>query len=166
MSTPISYTLNVTINHVRPRIWRRILVPAGIKLPGLHVVIQIAMGASNPLQHFFVGGQKTVYANPAWRNLQKIKSGRNVRLEKLLSRPGDRLAYYCGDDDDWEHTVELLKITETPGRIGRAVCLAGSRRCPGRLECHEGEFLLPAVNSELQRLLPDSLGCSRGTRHG
>jgi hypothetical protein len=152
MNTPISYTLKITIVRVRPAVWWRILVPSDIKLPRLHAVIQIVTGAPDSLQHFFIDRQKIVYANPAWEDLPKIKPGRDVSLERLLSQPGDRLAHYCGDDDEWEHTVELLKITKMVGRTRRAACVAGNRHCSRRHEHRKSGFLLSAVNRALQRV--------------
>jgi hypothetical protein len=152
MSTRISYTLKITLTLVRPTIWRRILVPTDIRLPRLHAVIQIITGASGSGQYFFIDSQKTVYANPTWDDLPGLKPGRDVKLERLLSRPGDRLAYYCGDDDEWEHAIELLKITEAVGRTSRVTCVAGSRRHLGEYECHGRVFPLSAVNRALQRV--------------
>ena len=147
-----NFILKVTMDLVHPPIWRRILVPADIKLSRLHTVIQIVTGATDSIQHFFIDSQRTIYANPAWEDLPKIKSGRDVGLATILSRPGDRLAYYCGDDDEWEHTVELLKITEVVSRSDRAACLAGDQACLRRDARHRGKFLLSAVNRALQRL--------------
>lgn len=152
MNTPISYILKITVTLVRPAVWRRIVVPADIKLARLHAVIQIVTGAPDSLQHFFIDRRQIVYANPAWKDLPKIKSGRDVSLVRLLDRPGDRLAYYCGDDDEWEHTVELLKVAEAVGRIRRAACVAGNRHCPRQHEHRKGRFLLSAVNRALQRV--------------
>ena len=153
MQTSFSCVLKISVVLLRPAIWRRILVPADIKLPRLHTVIQIVTGAPDSLQHFFIDGQKTVYANPAWGDLPKIKFGHDVSLVNLLSLPGDRLAYYCGDDDnEWEHTVELLKITENVGRAGWAECLAGNRPCLGSYEERKRGFLLSVVNRALRRV--------------
>ena len=152
MQASVGYILKITVTLARPIIWRRVLVPADIKLPRLHAVIQIVTDAPDSLQHFFIDSQKTVYANPAWEDFPKIKTGRDVRLRRLLTRPGDRLAYYCGEDDEWEHTVELLKVTETDRNAGRAACLAGNRHCLGRYERRKGGFLLSVVNRALQRV--------------
>ena len=146
------YDLRITIIHARPKIWRRLVVPADIGLSRLHAVIQIATGASESHQHFFIDSQKTVYADPSWDDLPKIKSARIVKLERLLRRPGDRLAYYCGDGDDWEHAIELLKITEVVGRASRVACVAGNRNHLGAYERHRRVFPLSAVNRALQRV--------------
>jgi len=150
MRTPVSYTLKVTVILVRPVVWRQIVVPSDITLQRLHAVIQITTGARDSIQHFFIDRRKTVYANPAWKNLPRIKSGRRVSLKKLLGRPGDRLTYYCGDDDEWEHEVELIKITTAGRRIARAYCVAGNRRCLERNEHRKGKFSLSVVSRALR----------------
>jgi len=150
MTSKISYTLKVTIVQLRPAIWRRLLVPSDIKLPRLHSVIKIVTGARDSLQHFFIDSQKTVYVNPRWDDLPRVRSGRDVSLASLLKRPGDRLAYYSGDDKEWEHTVELLEITANTGRVRGATCVAGNS--PRRHDQRNGGFLLSDVNRALQRM--------------
>ena len=41
-STPI-YQIKVTLKHIRPPVWRRILVPADASLYELHTILQIVM---------------------------------------------------------------------------------------------------------------------------
>ena len=38
------YQLKVTLRYTKPPIWRRLLVPAGMTLEGLHDILQAAMG--------------------------------------------------------------------------------------------------------------------------
>jgi hypothetical protein len=150
MNTSISYTLKIT--EISRAIWRRVLVPSDIKLPKLHAIIRIVMGHPEAFQHFFIDDRKTIYASPAWRDLPKIRSGRNVSLRRLLSRPGDQLTYFCGDDDKWEHRVKLLTIAESRRRPQRPTCLAGKGHHPQRFEPAESGFLLSKVNRALRRM--------------
>jgi hypothetical protein len=54
-----------------------------------------------------------------------------VRLDGLLTKPGDTLQYLYDLGDSWEHLVELEeKHDSDPPGIGKAVCLAGARACP------------------------------------
>jgi hypothetical protein len=150
MTSKISYTLKITVIQLRRAIWRRLLVPSDIKLPRLHSVIQIVTGARGSLQHFFIDSQKTVYADPNWDDLPRVRSGRDVSLARLLKRPGDRLAYYCGDDNEWEHTVELLKITGNAARARHATCVGANRA--GKQVGRDLGFPLSAMNRALQRV--------------
>lgn len=125
MNPAFTYTLKVTVILKRPTIWRRIAVPSDIKLPRLHAVIRIALGTCGSAQHFFIDKAKTVYAHPAWADLPKIQPAKMAALASLLKNPGDTVSYFCGEEEEWEHTVELIRISKTPVAQRSAVCLGG-----------------------------------------
>jgi hypothetical protein len=152
MNPTLSYTLNVNVPLSRPKIWRRIAVPSSIELPGLHEVIRIAMGASAGVQHFFFIHKKTVYARQTWDDLPRILSAENVVLANLLREPGDDMLYFCGDDETWEHTVELVRSTSQVQAGCHAVCVAGNRAYPGSPLIHGGRLRLERVNRALRKI--------------
>jgi hypothetical protein len=39
-----AYLLDVTLAHIRPKIWRQLQVPGDLSLRGLHEVLQLAFG--------------------------------------------------------------------------------------------------------------------------
>jgi len=47
------YQLKITLNGIKPSIWRRILVSENIPLYRLHHIIQICMGWTNSHLYFF-----------------------------------------------------------------------------------------------------------------
>lgn len=152
MNPTFSYTLKVNVVLSRPKIWRRIAVPSSIELPGLHEVIRIAMGASVGVQQFFFIHKKTVYAHPSWDDLPRIRSAENMVLSNLLREPGDDMLYFCGDDEAWEHTVELVRST-SQGQAGRyAVCVAGNRAYPDSPLIQGGRLRLERVNRALRKI--------------
>ena len=53
---PITYQLKVTLEDIRPTIWRRILVDSDTTLGELHQIIQIAMDWGNCHLHEFESG--------------------------------------------------------------------------------------------------------------
>jgi Plasmid pRiA4b ORF-3-like protein len=57
------YQLRVELRHIKPAIWRQILVPGSIKLPKLHGVLLWAMGWDGSHLHEFVFGD-TNYGQP------------------------------------------------------------------------------------------------------
>jgi hypothetical protein len=53
---PAIYQLRIDLKGVKPKVWRRILVPANIKLNKLHDVLQIVMGWTDSHLHQFTIG--------------------------------------------------------------------------------------------------------------
>jgi len=47
------YQLKISLNHIRPQIWRRILVQGIMHLGRLHDVIQVVMGWKDYHMHHF-----------------------------------------------------------------------------------------------------------------
>jgi hypothetical protein len=151
MNPAFTYTLKVTVVLKRPTIWRRIAVPSDIKLPRLHAVIRIALGSCGSAQHFFIDQAKTVYAHPAWDDLPKIQPAKMAALASLLKNPGDTVSYFCGDEEEWEHTVELIRISKMPDVGARsAVCLGGKGARLEHRSPRAAPFRVAAVNRELR----------------
>jgi len=53
------FQLKITLKHIEPAIWRRLLVPADIPLGKLHPVLNEAMGWSDSHLHSFTIGDRT-----------------------------------------------------------------------------------------------------------
>jgi Plasmid pRiA4b ORF-3-like protein len=53
MSESSSYQIKVTLNGVKPPVWRRLLVPGELALKDLHHVLQRAFGWDNDHLHQF-----------------------------------------------------------------------------------------------------------------
>ena len=128
--------LKVTLRFSRPPIWRRLAVPADIKLPRLHEVLQSAFGWTNSHLHAFRVGQDH-YEPPSPVDLGGDIYGmeprldyRKVRLSDLLHAKGDRLVYEYDFGDSWEHEVRVEKILPAAKRLDRAQCLAGALAGP------------------------------------
>jgi hypothetical protein len=127
---PPVYQLKVVLIGSEPPIWRRVLVPAGIKLSSLHRAMQVLMDWTDDHQHQF-----TVLAKPRSR----ADPGRDVhpadesrfRLCDVAPTPGSELIYEYDFGDSWEHLITVEKARpqdrETPSH---PVCLAGERACP------------------------------------
>lgn len=85
------YQLKITLEDVRPAIWRRVLVPEDTTLVGLHRVIQAAMGWEDyHLWHFEVGDVE--YAEPSDEEWRPTKDARQTRLGKVAG-PGSVVRY-------------------------------------------------------------------------
>ena len=122
------YQLKITLRHTHPPIWRRIEVPADIKLGKLHDVLQAVMGWYDSHLHAFRVGH-TSYGVPQPEFPGDFQNERNVRLGQLVGK-GNKLIYEYDFGDGWEH--ELLVEKVLPAEKGRRypLCLAGKRACP------------------------------------
>lgn len=122
------YQLKITLKHIRPQIWRRIQIPADIKLGRLHDVLQATMGWENCHLHQFVSGDNR-YGIPDPEFPGNTRNETPVRLDKIANS-GDTFIYEYDFGDSWLHEIKIEKVL-TPEKNQRyPVCLAGKRACP------------------------------------
>jgi hypothetical protein len=110
----------------RPPVWRRLLVPADIRLDRLHGVIQAAMGWEDCHMHAFSDGSRE------WRSDPDLGRGdeRKATLDRLLKGEGERIAYTYDFGDDWEHEITLEGVLTAEPGMRYPVCVAGEGACP------------------------------------
>jgi hypothetical protein len=119
--------LTVTLRDVAPPAWRRVLVPAAMRLDRLHDTIQASMGWTNSHLHAFRADGATF--GPAHPELD-YRDERKMTLDRLVAGVGDRLAYDYDFGDSWEHDVVVERmLTAEPG-VWYPRCVAGASRCP------------------------------------
>lgn len=123
------YQIKVMLNHSKPSIWRRFLVPEGMNLEALHHTLQIVMGWDNEHLHVFHHGKRR-YGIPD----EEYDDGTVDELEytvgDLLDKEGDSLTYLYDFGDGWEHEVLLEKILPWRADAELPRCTAGERACP------------------------------------
>ena len=125
------YELEIWLIDIEPRIWRRFTVPANIKLPCLHDVIQDVMGWTDSHLHAFtVEDDRYSYPHPGLDMDDDELDERNVKLIDLVLRPKDRFVYEYDFGDGWNHVVEVVKFGPSEAGVKYPVCLAGERACP------------------------------------
>jgi hypothetical protein len=117
-----AYQLKITLQEIRPAIWRRFQVPASIQLATLNDVLQIVIGWTNSHLHQFEKDGKRF-------GVPEDDEGK-FTLDQLLKRDGDSLVYIYDFGDDWRHDLLLEKILPAEAGTVHAVCLAGERHCP------------------------------------
>ncbi len=130
MSRPVDSVLQVKISLLgtsKPPVWRRLLVPATIRLDRLHDVIQAAMGWEDYHMHAFADGS-TEYglADPELGH----RDERKATLDRLLKREGERIRYTYDFGDNWEHEIVVEKALAAEPGVRYPVCLAGKGACP------------------------------------
>jgi hypothetical protein len=119
--------LKVTLQAIRPPVWRRLLVPAGMTLGDLHDAIQTSMGWENAHLHDFdIAGDR--FGDPG--TTDEVKNELRLSLAALLKSGVDRFKYTYDFGDNWEHLIVI------EGRIPRVegqrypACITGKRACP------------------------------------
>ena len=123
---PAIYQLKITLDHIRPPVWRRVLVP-DCTLETLHHVIQAAMGWYNCHLHIFeVNGIQFGKSSPGW----DVEEESAVRLSDLAAKKVKKIHYAYDMGDDWGHTVLIEKVLEPEPGQHYPVCTAGKRACP------------------------------------
>jgi hypothetical protein len=125
-----TYQLKVELAGIKPPIWRRILVPAAITLPKLHLVIQAAMGWSNShLHEFEFLGERYGEPDPDWDMSDGPISEARVKLNKAL-QGATSFKYTYDFGDDWVHKVKVEKVFDIDLGFALPLCIDGVRACP------------------------------------
>ncbi len=100
------FQLKLTLEGVKPPVWRRLLVPADIALHQLHAVLQEAMGWTNSHMHQFSLRDRRfgVALGDEVMGEPDPEDERKVRLQELVG-PGQSLLYEYDFGDGWLHSV-------------------------------------------------------------
>jgi hypothetical protein len=147
--------LKVTLANVRPAVWRRIEVPAAIRLDHLHHTLQKAMGWEDSHLHQFVFTAKPnlpsradlkksrlnlrkldlaeirgvhVYSLPEF-DLHDAEDETQTTLEEL-AQPRSKFTYVYDLGDDWIHTIDVEKISAPAKGVKYPRCIDGQGACP------------------------------------
>jgi len=81
--------LKITLEHVAPSIWRRVLVPSAITFAGLHRVIQESMGWLDCHLHVFRVGDRHI----GMRDEDSDEDGRKIRVASVVADRGAVFGY-------------------------------------------------------------------------
>jgi hypothetical protein len=118
---------------VQPKVWRRLLIPGGVRLDKLHRILQAAMGWEDRHLHtFFIGGVR--FGEPfddgdGFDGEESEIDERGVTLAEVL---GDHelFAYEYDLGDGWLHEIAVHGVRMFPRGLKFAVCLDGANACP------------------------------------
>ncbi len=122
------YQLKVTIRNSKPPIWRRVLVPADVRLYDLHFVMQSLFDWSDCHLHGFLI-DKQLYSQREFE-LDDAIDEFWVVLKDVVKKPGQTFAYIYDFGDDWIHDVLVESIQPAKPGEPRFWCLEGERAGP------------------------------------
>jgi len=125
--------LKVTLEGIDPPIWRRLEVPASLRLERLHDVLQVALGWTNSHLHVFEVGEERIglpYSLDQLTDGLYTRSGRMVELGHVVDKGYRRFAYEYDLGDSWRHTIEIESVEDEAAGDDWVSCLDGARSCP------------------------------------
>jgi pRiA4b ORF-3-like protein len=133
----VTYQVRVDLNGTKPPLWRRLELASDLFLDQVHEIMQAAFGWTDSHLHQFGSGlgrydpETEHYLCPF-----QVEEGdpgvpeEDVRLDEVLTEPGDKLFYEYDFGDGWQHTIRLEAILPRPSSRPRAVCITGRRDGP------------------------------------
>lgn len=128
------YQLKITLNDIRPPIWRRVQTK-DCTLGRLHDIIQVVMGWEDyHLHEFEIGPQR--YGAPEqwqddfWGDEPEMANERKVKLSQLVEQGVKKIRYQYDMGDSWWHTITVEKTLPAEAGVTYPRCLAGERAGP------------------------------------
>lgn len=133
---PMIYQFKITLDGVKPPIWRRIQVPESYTFYDLHIAIQDAMGWLDSHLHEFEvinpkHGCSELIGMPddEWRD-DRVISEWKAPIKRYFTLVNTRAIYTYDFGDGWQHKVVLEKILPAVPMVEYPICVVGRRACP------------------------------------
>jgi hypothetical protein len=127
------YQLKITLKEVKPPVWRRVEVPANMKLNDLNYLILNVMGWGGGHLTSFEFGREEYVNDTAFMfeelDLEGLPMSK-TRLDKVLTTEKQKGIFTYDFGDDWRHEVLLEKILPAEKGVSYPRCTAGKRACP------------------------------------
>jgi hypothetical protein len=145
MTAPARLQLKIVLDHLKPTIWRRVVVNEDITFLQLHAVIQRAMGWEDCHMHEFqLASPPTAIGTPSADDFfgsdRPMLPEQKTRLADVLTDK-KKFRYWYDFGDDWWHTVTIEKRLPPDVAAPAAQLLAGEFACPPK-DCG-GPYIYP-----------------------
>lgn len=129
------YQLKVVLSHIKPPIWRRLVVDSRIPMDFLHDAIQLSFGWDDYHMHQFIDRKGVVYGEIPEDDFislpgQRVLDESDILLNEVLNEEKDWLTYEYDFGDGWSHKIILEKILAHEKNQFPVVCIKGKRACP------------------------------------
>ena len=122
------FQLRIALDEVTPTVWRRLLLPGGIRLAKLHDIFQAAMGWTNSHLHAFtIGGER--FGMQFDEYPEGEINERDVTFIRAIGAH-ERFLYEYDFGDCWDHEVVVEERFSLRYGLKYAVCLDGEQACP------------------------------------
>jgi hypothetical protein len=132
------YQFKITLEDIKPQIWRRIQVPENYSFWALHVAIQDSMGWQDYHLHNFsmlkpaTGKMVNItFSDEDYRAFNRSNlSCHREKIAKYFSVENRDADYIYDFGDNWEHSIMLEKILPVKEGTKYPLCTGGKRACP------------------------------------
>jgi hypothetical protein len=130
------YQFRITLEDIKPPVWRRIQVPETYTFWDLHVAIQDVMGWSDYHLHQFkvidpVTKTRVDIGIPDEQDsYYEILPGWKQKIPDYFTEENKKAGYTYDFGDNWNHTVLLEKILRPEKSVACPICIDGQRACP------------------------------------
>jgi hypothetical protein len=122
------FQLKATVIGTKPPVWRRVVVPAEVRLDRLHDVLQAAFGWSGyHLHEFDIDGVR--YGTDDGEDDEPPADEHRTRLSDVVNE-GSTFIYLYDFGDDWEHRIVVEKSLPAERGGHYPACTGGERACP------------------------------------
>ncbi len=129
------YQFKITLQDIKPPIWRRIQVPETYTFYDLHVAIQDAMGWADYHLHEFdvIDGRSGLHVQIGFPDDEfgrNILTGWSQKIVSYFTPENPSSTYLYDFGDFWQHKILLEKIIPREPNIEYPICIKGKRACP------------------------------------
>ncbi|MFH1126877.1 MAG: plasmid pRiA4b ORF-3 family protein [archaeon] len=129
------YQFKVTLEGIRPQIWRRIQVPETYTFWDFHVAIQDVMGWLDYHLHEFeilnpTNGLKVTIGLPDDDFPKRNLRGWAQKIANYFSLENPSADYIYDFGDYWVHRIKLEKILPREKNVDYPICVKGKRAAP------------------------------------
>jgi hypothetical protein len=121
--------LEIVLERVRPRVWRRLLVPEAMTLKSLSASLERAMGwESYHLHRFEIDGIEYGVPDNEFPGEMRNENGR--RIGDFGLRKGSKFFYDYDFGDGWRHRVRVDAVLDAEPGVRYPRCVEGENACP------------------------------------
>ena len=123
--------IRIALKDIEPAIWRRVDVPLGMHLKGLHDVIQAIFGwQDRQLFKFQVGDKRYGVPSREWGDERKVLQAKSIKIGTLISKSIHHFNYTYDFGDNWEHAIAIEAVVDVDREAEYPRFLDGARRGP------------------------------------
>lgn len=123
--------IRITLEDMKPAIWRRVELPVTNSLKTLHLAIQACMLFENyHLFRFDIGdvAYGILFDNDDF--MTRTRDAAHMRISKLVERGITSFTYTYDFGDDWRHRIEIEEIIPADPGVDYPRFVDGGRRAP------------------------------------